>query len=339
MKKLFNLLILQILMLISMSSYAQTPDTLQLTNGQVLVGSLLSWQYDNISFYVLDAGLVSVKATKISILKGNMQQYRTETSTRKIFYGPITCNKPGEMTFQEDGQSVIIPFKNIEVITPYKKGGAYSGFLAAGYNYAKSNGFGLITFDAGLNYTSKNFLLNGSGTSNLVQNNKTLQRNRENLVFTGYRILNPRWQPAAQFLNQRNLQLGLTSRYWAGAGIFYTAVMKPNCQLYLATGGAGTQEKTIDKQSYSSFEIPFIIHLEIYGLGTPDLSLSHKQTLYVGISSNKRIRHDGEIRFNYKLTKNISLTTYIYDNYDSDPIAATAGNLDYGWSTGLKYGF
>jgi hypothetical protein len=339
MKKLFNLLILLILTLISFNSHAQMPDTLQLTNGQVLAGSLVSWQNDLISFYVFDAGVVSVKATKLSILKGNLQQYRTETSTRKIFYGSLVCNKPGEFTFQENGQSVTVPFKNIEIITPYKNGGATSGFLGAGYNYAKSNGFGLITFDAGLNYSSKNFMLKGSGTSNLVLNNKSLQRNRENLVFTGYQILNPRWQPAAQILYQRNLVLGLNSRFLAGAGMFYTAVMKPNCQLYLATGGMGSFEKTIDKQSYSGFEIPFIIQLEIYNLGNSDLSLSHKQTLYVGTSSNKRIRHDGELRLNYKLTKNISLTTYLYDNYDSDPLAATAGNIDYGWNTGLKYGF
>jgi hypothetical protein len=339
MKKLFNRLILLIMILMSMSSYAQMPDTLQLTNGQVLVGSLVSWQYDYISFYVFDAGVVSVKSTKVSILKGNLQQYRTETSTRKIFYGPITCNKSGEFTFLENGQSVIIPFKNIEIITPYKKEGSSSGFMAAGYNYAKSNGFGLITFDAGLNYTSKNFMLKGSGTSSVVQNNKTLLRNRENLVFTGYRILNPRWQPAGQFLYQRNLELGLDSRYLAGVGMFYSAVMKPNCQLYIATGGMGSFEKTIDKQSYSSFEIPFIIHLEIYNLGNSDLSLSHKQSLYVGTSNNKRIRHDGELRLNYKMTDKISLTTYLYDNYDSDPVAALGRNLDYGWSTGVRYGF
>lgn len=339
MKKLFNLLILLILTLMSMNGQAQMPDTLQLTNGQVLVGSLVNWQNDLISFYVFDAGVVSVKATKLSILKGNLQQYRTETSTRKIFYGPITCNKPGEFTFQENGQSVTVPFNNIEIITPYKKGGATTGFLGAEYNYAKSNGFGIIRFDAGLNYTSKNFMLNGSGTSSVVQNNKTLLRNRENLEFTGYRILNPRWQPAARLLYQRNLQLGLTSRFLAGAGMFYTAVMKPNCQLYVATGGMSSLEKTIDKQSYSSFEIPFIIHLEIYNLGNPNLTLSHKQSLYLGTSSNKRIRHDGELRLNFKLTKHISLTTTLYDNYDSDPVAATAGNLDYGWTTGLNYGF
>jgi hypothetical protein len=339
MKRPFNLLILLILTLMSMNSQAQMPDTLQLTNGQVLVGSLVGWQNDRISFYVFDAGVVSVKATKLSILKGNLQQYRTETSIRKIFYGPLVCNKPGEFTFQENDQPVTVPFHNIEIITPYKKGGASTGFLSAGYNYAKSNGVGLVTFDAGLSYTSKQFMLTGSGTTSFVQNNKTLQRNREVVTFTGYRVLNPRWQPAAQLLYQRNLELGLSSRFLAGAGVFYTALMKPNCQLYVATGGMGTLEKTTDKQSYTRFEIPFILNLEIYNLGNPDLSLTHKQSLYIGTDNNKRIRHDGELRLNFKLTKSISLTTYLYDNYDSDPVAATGGNLDYGWTTGLKYGF
>jgi hypothetical protein len=339
MKKLYNLLIILILTLMSMSSRAQMPDTLQLTNGQVLVGSLVSWQNNQISFYVLDAGVISVKANKISILKGKLQQYRTETSIRKIYYGPLVCNNPGEFIFQENGQSVIVPFKNIDIITPYKEGGSATGFLSAGYNYAKSNGFGLITFDAGLIHSSKNYMLNGNVTSNVVQKNNTLLRNRDNWGFTGYQILNPRWQPAAQVLYQRNLLQGLTSRFLVGAGMFYTAVMKPNCQLYLGTGGMGSIENTIDKRSYSSVEIPFNIHLEIYNLGNSDLSISHKQTLYVGTGSNNRIRHDGELRLNFRLTKKISLTTYLYDNYDSDPVAAIGRNLDYGWSTGVRYGF
>jgi hypothetical protein len=339
MKQTLSLFLGILLISISLKTNAQMPDTLQLTNGQTLVGSFLGWQKDKISFYVFDAGVVSVKATKLSLLKGNLQQYRTETSIRKIFYGPLVCNKPGEFIFQENGGAVVVPFNNIEIITPYKKGGTSNGYVGAGYNYAKSNGFGLINFDAGWNYSSKKFLLSGSGTSSIVHSNGSVQRNRENVVMTGYRTINARWQTGSRLMYQRNLQLGLSSRYLLGTGMLYNAVMKPNCQLYLFSGGVITTEKTTDKQSYGRFEIPFLLSLDIYNLGNSDLSLSHIQTLYVGTGANKRIRHDGELRLNFKLTNKLSLTSYLYDNYDSAPVVPTAGNLDYGWSTGLKYGF
>ena len=98
------------------------------------------------------------------------------------------------------------------------------------------------------------------------------------------------------------------------------------------------QEKVRMKR-YSMTDLT-IIRIAIYSLHI--LKHQSNETNFIsvlGTGANKRIRHDGELRLNFKLTNKLSLTSYLYDNYDSAPVVPTAGNLDYGWSTGLKYGF
>lgn len=324
----------------TLNGQGKAADTLKLNNGQVLIGTFMGWRKNTVSFNITDAGQVNIYWSNISVLTANANNYRIETTIRKVLYGPITASKPGVFTFMEKGQPIDIPFADIEIITLYQEGGLSHGFFSIGYNYAKSNNFGIVALDGGLNFSSKKWLITGVASSNVVHSKaQQLQRNRENILMTGFRTLNGNWQIGAKLMYQRNLALGLAQRFLFGGGMIYNAILKPHCQLYIGMGLVGSQEGTIDKQYYGRTEVPFVVNLDLYNLGKTGLSLNHVQNLYVGTGNSNRIRHDGELRLNMRLINKFSLTTYLYDNYDSAPVLKTAGNLDYGWNTGLRYGF
>lgn len=321
--------------------FSQSSDTLQLKNGQSLVGIFLGWHNNDISFSIHDAGLVTVNYKKISILQGNSSNYRIETATRKVFYGKLSCINPGEFVFVENGKAVSVSFKNMHNITPYKKGGTVAGYIGIGYNYAQSNDFGLFTVDGGFTNNSKRWIIEGSAMSTIVHTKSNgMERNRDYVSVKTHRIINPIWQFGTRYIHQRNKELGLAYRHLLGGGFEFNAIKKPNFLMNLASGISGALEGTFDNQRYSRFEIPFLLEVKVYNLGGSNLSLNHTQTLFISAGSNRRIRHDGDLRLNMKLVKKLSLTTYLYDNYDSSPLQKTGTtNLDFGWNTGLKFSF
>jgi hypothetical protein len=341
MKIFLSILLILGSLSISKNSFAQAPDSLQLRNGQYLVGAFLKWINDDISFYIDGAGVISIDQKNISLIKGNSSKFRIETATRKIYYDKISSVNPGEIFFMENGQPVAVTFRDIEYITPYKKGGSTDGYLGLGYNYSQSNDFGLFTLNGGIEIGSKKWRVQGDINSNIVYTKADgLEHKRDEGNLDAYRTLNPLWQFTTKYIYQRNVELGLAYRHLVGTGFVYNAFMKPNFHVYISSGIAGTAEKTLDGQDYSRFEIPVRLQVEIYKLGSSNISLNHTQTLFVGTGSNKRIRHDGELNLSMKLTKKLSLTTYIYDNYDSAPVQKTGtDNLDFGWTTGLRYSF
>ena len=341
MKKRIALYLLVTIIGFSIKAFSQTPDSLVLKNGQTLVGSFLGWRNDDVSFYIIDAGVITVDYQKVSMIQANSGKYRVETSVRKVFYGKLTCEKPGEFVFMENGNPVSIPFKYMEIITPYKKGGSTDAYIGLGYDYAQSNDFGLFNINGGLSHGSKRWVVQGGVNSSIVYTKADgLERNRDYGRLRADRIINPHWQYSIRYIYQRNRELGLAHRHLVGTGFILNAIRKPNFHLDLSSGLAGMVERTFDDQSYSRVEIPVLLNMTIYNLGSSNLSLNHKQTLFIGMGSNKRIRHDGELELNMQLTRKLSLSTYIYDNYDSAPVQKTGtDNLDFGWNTGLKLKF
>lgn len=341
MKKISALYLLVTMLGFSQKAFSQSPDSLVLKNGQTLVGSFLGWRNDDVSFYIANAGVITVDYQNVNMLQANSGKYRVETSVRKVFYDRLTCVKPGEFVFMENGNPVSVGFKYMEIITPYKKGGTMDGFIGVGYTYAQSNDFGLFTIDGGLSFNSKRWIVEGGINSSIVYTKADgLERNRDYGKLRADRIINPHWQFTTRYIYQRNRELGLARRHLVGAGFELNAIRKPNFHLNLTSGLAGMIESTFDDQNYSRVEIPVLLDVIVYNLGSSNLSLNHTQTLFIGTGSNKRIRHDGELRLNMKLTKKLSLTTYIYDNYDSAPVQKTGtDNLDFGWNSGLKLSF
>jgi len=340
-KKFINLiLIFSVLLLLSFKSNAQVIDTLDLKNGQILIGEFRGWNKNELSFFMLNVGIIKVESKYVQKLNASLNKYRIETSTRKVYYGKLECSNSGEFRLTHNDEIITIPFHEILIITPYLKRGKSGGYVALGYNFAKSNGFGLIALDAGFNYSTQKLLINGEASSNIVHNEgEGLLRNREMIIVNTFKTINAHWQFGARNQYQRNTQLGLEYRHLMGFGIGHNTIMSHHCQMYLFTGLAGMLESTLEKQTYERIEIPVHLNLELFKLSLSNLTFSHTQTLFFGTGSEKRFRHDATIRLSMDISKSFSFTTYLYHNYDSAPVLVTAGNYDYGWNSGIKYIF
>lgn len=341
MKNFINLVLLIAGIGFAENVYSQIHDSLQLKSGKILHGTFLGWSNNEISFQIYDAGIVKVNYSKISMLYANAAKYHIETFAGKIYYDTLTCIQPGSFIFAENGDTVTIPFKSIELITPFKKQLKRKGFIGLGYNYAQSNDIGLFAADGGLTITADKWVIDGTANSNFLHTRANgIERNRESAQLRADRILHARWQMGTRYIYQRNKELGLAYRHLIGSGFMYKAIRRRKLHLNFSSGLVGAAEGTFDNQKYGRFEIPFLLEVMLSQMGSSNLTLNHTQILFISTGPNRRIRHDGELRLNMQLTKKISLTTYIFNNYDSAPVQKSGTTkLDYGWNNGLRFAF
>ncbi|MEO0066049.1 MAG: hypothetical protein RI983_1375 [Bacteroidota bacterium] len=339
-----NRLFLYLLMfLISCSAKvsAEISDSLEMDKGNILVGEFLGWQNNEISFCIPDVGVVAIKYDKVRKLNANSNKYHIETYGGKIFYSKLECINSRDFLFIENGIPISINFKEIEMISPLKKGVVTNGFIGLGYNYSKFTNFGLISIDGGANFKTEDWVFNVGGNSMFIHKESNgLERIRESANVKANHNMNARWQLGIRYIYQRNKELGLAYRHLAGGGLLYKIIRRPNLHINFSTGIAAMAEGTFDNQNYNRFEIPFLLEVSLSRLGNSNMSLYHTQILFIGSGNNQRIRHDGELRLNLFFNKKLSLTTYIFNNYDSAPVQKNGtSKLDYGWNTGLRYAF
>ncbi|WP_439506741.1 DUF481 domain-containing protein [Sediminibacterium sp.] len=341
MKNRLYLYLLIVLISCSEKVSAEVSDSLEMENGKILVGEFLGWLNNEISFCIPDVGIVAIKYEKVRKLNANSNKYHIETYTGKIFYNKLICINPRDFLFIENGIPISIKFKEIEMISPLKKGVLTNGFIGLGYNYSKFTNYGLITIDGGVNFKTENWVFDiGANSMFIHKESNGLERIRESANIKIDHNVNARWQFATRYIYQRNKELGLAYRHLAGGGLLYKIIRRSILHLNFSTGIAAMAEGTFDNQNYNRYEIPFLLEVRLSRLGNSNMSLYHTQILFIGTGNNKRIRHDGELRLNLLFNKKLSLTTYIFNNYDSAPVQKIETNkLDYGWNTGLRYAF
>ena len=313
-------------------------DSLSLTNGQVLMGTLNSWQKGYVSFDIKDAGVVSIQMDKIIALTCNKKLCKIITSSRKNYSGKIRSTEQGLIGISYDDTLIQVSISNIVSIVPYEisKLKPFSGFLSLGYSYSKSSAVGVINIDGNLAYSTRKYNMNLSINSMATKTDGIYYRNRDNASINIFKPINPKWEYGGRLIYQKNRQLELNARYLASGGILFDAIVKKNIELYLFSGIVTAQEYTTDGKNYNRIEIPLLLKIDIYRFNKNKIIISTMQTIYYGITSQNRIRHDGELRILYKLNDKISLTSYVYDNYDSAPVVTSSDNNDYGWVLGIR---
>lgn len=331
------------LILMVSSAVAQVKDTLFLFNSEVLIGELKSITLGKVNIDADDIGVVSIKVTKIKTIKAASHYYRLESIHRAVYFTLIQPDTtPGKIHIRSGDSTLSLPIEDIANLRPFKslKTALWEGAVSAGYSFTRSSKIGRLNSDLTLKCMTRNFEIDGNYSIIVTQTDTGWTRDNENGGITGYYYISTLWQALA-FLNyQRNLELGLARRFQEGLGLSYNLVSTNHVRLRTGTGVVLNQEVNTEGTSTpTQVEIPVVNTFNFFSFRKPEMDLTSTQNLYFSLTSKGRIRHDGQIKLNWKLITDFSLNLTLYDNYDSQPPGENATTLDYGIVFGISYSF
>jgi hypothetical protein len=327
----------------SHQAFSQESDTLYLRNGQIMVGKLNAISLGIIQFYDLDLSDQSVKYHKIKTIKAASRTYRIETIDRLVYFGVLKPSENfGEVIVDDGFIEKDYPIVNIfNLVTLEKKFiNKIKGTVGLGYSYTKSSDVGRTNLDWDLDFVQQKYQIGFTGSFIYTNNKGDKSRDRENVTFTGFYNLSTVLLAVLGVNYQRNIELGLASRFQQYAGFGRRFIFKSNLQGALVSGAVINQETSLEGDySGNLYEIPISFRLNYFHYASPNLSFSFAPKYFVGLTQEGRKRFDGDFRINWEVIRNLNLSLQFYTNYDNQALEGSNTNFDYGtiFTVGYKF--
>jgi hypothetical protein len=308
-----------------------------------LFGELKKIHVGWVDFDPEDISLISFKISKVKSISATEKVYRIETIEHQEFYSVIRPSKRvGYIVVGSDsagGADIPLTYiGKLSYFSPNKN--LWEGDISAGYTYTRSSDIGRINLDATLRYLLKKGQVSSNISFITTQSEGAWTRDREGIGLVGNYYLKSAWNAAVFLSYQRNIELGLASRFQEGAGIGYNFISLSKMRGDMLSGIVVNQEKSIDSDTHKvTAEFPLLLSFDFFRFSKPELSLKTTQNLFVSLTQKGRIRHDGEIRLDWKVVGDFTTNLKLYNNYDNQPLSGSGATFDYGVVFGIGFKF
>lgn len=341
--KVFYLFIFPIFSFSGFQTIAQEQDTLYLRNGQIMVGKLNSISLGIIEFDDLDLSLQNVKYHKIKTVKAAKSTYRIETIDKNVYFGILKPSTNYGEVIVDDG-FVEKPYPIVEIYNLVSLEKRFikkiKGTVSAGYSYTKSSDVGRTNLDWNLRFTEEKYQVNFTGSFIFTNNQGEKTRDRESVSFGTYYNLNSVLLGGLGINYQRNIELGLSSRFQQVLGFGRRFLHKSNLQGILISGLVMNQERSLEGTGTGNlFEIPLQYKLSYFHYTAPNLSFTFFPKAFLGLNQNGRTRFDSDTNIDWEIINNLNLGLQFYASFDSQALEGSTTNFDYGIVFNIGYKF
>jgi hypothetical protein len=321
----------------------QLKDTVFFNNGSVVVGKVKTIALGIISFKPDDANEIKVQLRKLKTIFTTSRLYRLETIEHEIYYTSILPSKtPGYVIANGSRDSIEIKLIDISGLMPMENAflKKLTASIGAGYTYTRSSALGRLNLDGDVKYLAKDLELTLTASTIATIDSSTYRRDRENVLLQLNYFFSKRWFAVGLFNYQRNLELGIQRRFQQGVGLGNKFMLKNNTSAWAIGGYVLNREKGIEVRNAKTLSELFTqLQFNFFRFSKPALDLNLRQTLYIGLAQNGRIRNDGQSILSWEIIDDLKLQVSLYNSYDSDPPVTSNRKLDYGYVFGINFSF
>ncbi|MFT3823705.1 MAG: DUF481 domain-containing protein [Chitinophagaceae bacterium] len=341
-KGMVSAYLLLLFMLIGFVSFGQEKDSVFLYNGQILIGDIKVIQLGVLTIDDVDLNDENVKLYKIKRLK-SVQRYKIEAGDKEIYYGMLRASdKSGWIDIVcDDGELVHLDLVSLHLVVPLEKSflDGLTGSISAGFSYTKSSSVGQFNLSSTINYNTRRWEFQFSGSENASIDTSKFSRDREDFgLMVGYYLSNT-WFLAGGCTYQRNLELSIARRFQQTLGAGNKFLVTNSSQLLGISGLAINQEhSTSGDDSKLLYEIPLLFRFNYYHFKHPNIQINSSQSAYIGLSQWGRVRYEGNTVVLWELVSDFNVSVNPYTNFDSRPPDGSS-NFDYGVVFSLTYKF
>lgn len=317
-------------------------DTLLFKNKSVIIGKILDVRLGVIRFDPDDANDITVQLRKLESLHAVSRDFRIETIDHSVLIGTLRHSpQSGYVNVILGTDTTALLLNDISNMFPVERNfrKRIDGYAGAGFNYTKSSDLGRLNLDGSATYqtrTSETSILYNSITT--IEEGETSRDNENAGLRFNYR-LDSRWYGGAMFTYQRNIELGIASRFQEGLGIGNKLISGKYVQLMGFAGPVINQEKSMEGEySGNLTEIIGGIRFNVFRFEKPELDIEVIQNGYIGLTQ-ERYRYDGNIAIRWEIIEDLDLNLSFYSNFDTRSPDTKEFEYDYGTVIGFSYEF
>jgi hypothetical protein len=293
---------------------AQKVDTVNLRNGDRIVGEIKSLDQGALTYKTDDVGTLTIKWDKVYRIV-SPRYFEVEDQSGRRYYGALNI-------------------LNVVRIYPIGRGfwARVDGKLNLSLSFQRANRLRNFGVDLDAKYRTQ-LRLTELVTSTYFQTQEGAeQTSRNSIALSQLRFLQHRWLLTAAGQLEQNEELDLALRGLLGAGGGRFLYQTNRTEVRVISGLAYTNERFFGSSATSNLEMLFTGQANYFQRDYPRVSVQSTLTVYPSITDWGRVRTDASASATYEIIRDFNTGLTLFDKFDSRPSSTTAAKHDYGLS-------
>lgn len=335
-------ILVAVIVLIGLSSYAQKTDTIIHVNGNVLLGEIKKLDNGIVTFKMDGMGTIKFEIDKINTFSSN-KSFQIIIKSGMQYYGSFDTSSMSRMVkINLINGSEVVPIENLVELYPIKKNFwlRTSGVFSLGFNFSKGSGIANLTSSGKLDYRNKKSYTILNWTENSTIQSDTITSNNSELSINFQRNIIRKWYFGLNTEVSSNTELGLDLRVLAGVSINNYLIQNYHNRLYLSLGTSGNREwEAGNDTATNNLEGLLGVHYHFFKYTDPEINITTYINSYPNFTTMGRWRVNYSLDAMIEIINDFSVGINFYYNYDSKLVSDNASTNDYGITTTFSYSF
>jgi hypothetical protein len=320
---------------------AQKTDVIVLVNGDRVTGEIKSYDAGRLIVDTSHSSWIKVKWSLIESISSD-KQFDVETIDGVHHYGALApTDPPGGLMIVSGPQTVAVSFFEVFDLTPVYQTfwRRWEGSLDLGFNYTQSSDLTQFNLNFEGTYRMKEWQLAATLTSFFSRQGGVTGAERGSVGIRYDRFLGKRWILEGGIGLDRNIQLGLKLREFAGVGAGRHVVQTNQTQLIPYVGVTVNHEVPVDGEDTDSAEGLVGCRYSYFMYDFPKLTIGAEAQVFPSFTVSGRVRIEAAASVKREIVSDFYLSISIFDSFDSkDPSTGLAAN-DWGPTISIGWQF
>ncbi len=320
--------------------HAGKTDRVTTRNGDVLSGEIKKFEFGSLRFKTDATDTISIKWDDVMSLT-SPEVFQVSNVAGDRYLGTLAeGGGPREIVLVTGDGTLRLGLDDVVRIAPIEETfwARIDGSLSAGFSFTESSG--VTQFTLGGNASSRRpSSVQQVSFSSIVTNQESGTTERHEFGYQYQRFLSHRYFALALATAERNDELGLDLRVYAGGGAGRRLIQTTHTELKAALGAVLSHERLADDPEPNEVvEATGAIGYQINRYHPRDLSTYVKLAMFRSVTDDPRFRGDFDATTNWEIIKDLTWSFTLYASYTSGP-AEGADRMDYGLTAALGWTF
>ena len=301
-------------------AFAQKTDVVELINGDRITCEIQKLDRGKLSVKTDGLGTISIEWDDVARVSSTAA-YDVELESGSRVSGTLSRGEPRAV--QVVTAAGPEPIALATIVRVSRLGRTFwrrlDGSIATGFSFAQANVQTQWTFDADIDYRSRNWFIGVTADSMLTTREDVDSQKRADLIVQAQRFFRPRWSYMALGVAQRNEELSLDLRWAAGGGLVRVFKQTNRTALQAELGLAYTHEQYSGSTARRVGEAISGVSWDWFTFDGKSTNLSFDALSFVALDRDSRLRLELNTTFKSDIVGDLYWSVNAFESYNSDP--------------------